>query len=91
METRRLLARIAEVLAADADPLDELPEGPRDRLRRREDMSYFNPSPAEILAATLLIQTEWSDHERMVRAGCLAPRHWHVPRVRVLGPGEARE
>ena len=91
METHRLLARIVALLESSAWPPTDMPEGPRDRLRRRKDMSYFNPSPAEILAATLLIQTEWSDHERMVRAGCLAPRHWHVPRVRVLGPGEARE
>ncbi len=91
METRRLLATIAEVLAADADPELNLLEDPRDRLRRRQDMSYFNPSPAEIRAATLVIPTEWSEHERMVRAGYGAARPWRVPRVRVLGAPEAGE
>lgn len=92
METRRLLGRMVEALAAEADQAGDLPEGPRDRLRRRTDMSYFNPSPAEILAATLAIQTEWSEHERLVRAGgSAATRRWRVPHVRVLDAPDTGE
>ena len=92
METRQLLARIAEVLAWDFEQKLDLEEGPEDRLRRREDMSYFNPSPQEILVATLVIQAEWTERERMVRAaGSAAPRRWRVPRVRVLGTSEPDE
>ena len=47
-------------------------------------MSYFNPTPAEIVAATLVIQNGWSEHERMIRAGYPAPtRRWRVPQVRL--------
>jgi len=85
METRHLLAWIAQVLTRDSDEA-ELVEGPQDRLRLREDMSYFNPSPQEIRAATLLIQAEWTEHERLVRAaGSSGPRRWRVPHVRFLG------
>ena len=49
---------IAEVLARDFEQKMHLAEGPRNRLRRRDDMSYFNPSPQEILAATLVIQAD---------------------------------
>jgi hypothetical protein len=93
MDTRRLLARMAELLGSDAEGLMNLPEGPKDRLRRRrKDIAYFNPSPEEIRAATLVIQTEWSEHERMVRAGgSAATRRWRVPLVRVLGTPEVGE
>ncbi len=92
MDTRRLLARMAELLLSDADQSMDLPEGPRDRLRRRKDMAYFNPSPEEIRAATLVIQTEWSEHERMVRAaGSIRTQRWRVPQVRILGAGEPAE
>jgi hypothetical protein len=92
METHRLLARIVELLASSADQPGDLPEGPRDRLRRRKDMSYFNPTPAEILAATIVIQTEWTEHERMVRAG-YPPRmlRWRVPQVRMSHAPEVGE
>jgi len=85
METRQLLAWIAQVLTGDSDEV-EFVEGPKDRLRLREDMSYFNPSPQEIRAATLLIQAEWTERERLVRAsGSRGPRRWRVPHVRFLG------
>jgi hypothetical protein len=85
METRQLLAFVVQVLASGSEELD-LADAPKDRLRRREDLSYFNPSPQEIRAATLLIQAEWSDRERMVRAsGVRGVRHWRVPHARFLG------
>jgi hypothetical protein len=85
METRQLLAWIARVLPRDSEEVD-LVEGPKDRLRLRQDMSYFNPSPQEIRAATLLIQAEWTERERLIRAaGSCGPRRWRVPRVRFLG------
>ena len=85
METRRLLARIAASLSADADEAMELGEGPEDQVRRRKDKSYFNPSPEEIHAATQLIQTEWTEHEWAVRAvGPARSRRWRVPQVRIV-------
>jgi hypothetical protein len=73
------------VLTRDSEKV-ELAEGPKDRLRLRADMSYFNPSPEEIRAATLLIQAEWTERERLVRAaGSRGLRRWRVPRVRFLG------
>jgi hypothetical protein len=86
MDTRPLLARIVEVLTWEARLELDLAEGPKDRLRRREDMSYFNPTPEEIRAATQSIQAEWSEQERMVRAaGSRVLQYWRVPRVRYLG------
>jgi len=86
METRQLLILVAEVLTRSTDEDIDLDQGPKDRLRRRGDMSYFNPSPQEIRAATLLIQAEWTDRERLVRAaGLRGPRRWRVPHVRFLG------
>jgi len=79
------------MLAAVADQSADMPQGPRDRLHRRKEMSYFNPSPAEILAATRVIQTEWTEHERTERAGfSAAGRRWRVPQVRVLGAPEVQ-
>ena len=85
METRQLLAFVARVLASESGETDVV-EPPKDRLRRRGDLSYFNPSPQEIRAATLLIQSKWSERERMVRAsGARGVRHWRVPHARFLG------
>jgi hypothetical protein len=85
METRQILAWIARALTRESEEMD-LGEGPKDRLRRREDLSYFNPSPQEIRAATLLIQAEWTERERLVRAtGSATSRHWRVPHARFLG------
>jgi hypothetical protein len=92
MDTRQLLVRIAEVLNWDSEEELDLAEGPKDRLRRRGDMSYFNPSPQEILAATLSIQAGWTERERMVRAArSCGPRRWRVPQVRILGMSEPEE
>ncbi len=83
METRTLLARMAEALALEADDLVDSVPRPKDRPRRRTDGSYFNPSPDEICAATLLIRAEWSDDEWLRRAGAFhQSRRWRVPRVR---------
>jgi hypothetical protein len=89
METRTLLAWIAETLAADAKELLALLPMPEDRASRRTDGACFNPSPEEICAATLSIRAEWSDDEWLKRAGALdQSRRWRVPRVRVV---EAKE
>jgi hypothetical protein len=86
METRQLLILIAEVFTRSTHEDIDLDQGPKDRLRRRDDMSYFNPSPKEIRAATLLIQEEWTERERLVRAtGSCGSRSWRAPHVRVLG------
>jgi len=92
MDTRPLLARIVEVLTWEARQELDLAEGPKDRLRRREDMSYFNPTPEEILAATRSIQAGWSDQERLDRAaGSRVLRFWRVPRVRYVGTSPPEE
>jgi hypothetical protein len=85
METRTLLVRIAEALATDADDLRAPVPHPEDRAHRRTDGSYFNPSPEEILAATLSIRAQWSEDEWQKRGGELnRSRRWRVPRVRAV-------
>ena len=82
METRTLLAWLAEVLAAETADSAETQQN-RDRISA--ERCDFTPSPEEIRAATRSIQAEWSEEEWRKRAGTVSrARGWRVPRVRAV-------
>ena len=86
METRLILELFAQAFAGAPETADSHSRLPRRRRFAPNGSAMIDPTPDEIHAATLTIQAEWSDRERIVRAGGAAEyARWRVPRVRVLG------
>lgn len=83
METRTVLAWLAGVFEPQIDPTSATP-APSSRY------SHVDPTPEQIQQACREIQANWSDRDRVVRAGGDPDSAgWQVPRVRVEGvPGE---
>jgi hypothetical protein len=85
METRLILDFFVQAFA-DADVAACCPLSLPNRECPHRPNAVIDPTPDEIRAATLEIQSTWTDRERDVRAGRLgALKHWRVPFVRVSG------
>ncbi len=77
--------RVRELAAIN---LDDLPDDSADVTGELLDCRRrgYTPSPSQIRAACLLIQSTWSDRERQKRIAGPSPQTWDVPIVAVSGP-----
>jgi hypothetical protein len=88
METRELFKRIVALLDDDeAVALTQAVNGEAPaRQPRKPD---YEPSAEAIRSATLEIQAEWTDDDRLIRSGRRSPASsWIVPNVKLRHPIE---
>ncbi len=83
METRQVLAWLAAVLEESIVCGVSKVHG---------NHSSFDPSPEQIRAACLEIQSSWTERDRIIRSGGSPEQaRWRVPRARTVGLVERTE
>jgi hypothetical protein len=87
METRELIQRLVALFDSDGVPAEPGCIEDGDVVSRQPRRPDYEPSPDAIRSATLAIQSEWSDDDRLIRSGKRSrPAGWVVPHVKVCQP-----